>query len=107
MLKVYGSDMCPDCVQCKKNFDRYGVEYEFIDINASIPNLKQFLKIRDNDPVFDVCRINNTIGIPALVKEDGTVFLDWDNYLKEKGLEADYDISDYGKVCSLDNKQGC
>ena len=42
MFKVYGSEMCPDCNNCKKNFDTYEVPYTFIDINASLGNLKQF-----------------------------------------------------------------
>ena len=47
MLKIYGSEMCPDCVACKKNFDFYHIEYEFIDINKTLKNLKIFLKQRD------------------------------------------------------------
>ncbi len=27
MLKVYGSGMCPDCIECKYNLDRNNVEY--------------------------------------------------------------------------------
>ena len=56
MLKIYGSEMCPDCVACKKNFDFYHIEYEFIDINKTLKNLKIFLKLRDTLPVFDHCK---------------------------------------------------
>ena len=39
MLKIYGSEMCSDCVECKKNFDIYNIEYEFLDINKSLRNV--------------------------------------------------------------------
>ena len=46
MLTVYGSAMCPDCRECKANFEANGIEFEFIDINESLKNLKEFLKLR-------------------------------------------------------------
>lgn len=101
MLKVYGSDMCPDCRACKEEFDKYGVEYEFVDINESIANLKKFLIYRDSSPVFDHLKAVHDIGIPACVNDDGTVFTDWEDYLKEKGYEAKRGMS-----CSLNGK-GC
>ena len=105
MFKIYGSEMCPDCVACKKNFDYYGIEYEFIDINTSLRNLKEFLKYRDNDPIFDHCKEIDDIGLPALIREDGSVFLSWEKYLEDndmKVLDSEYE----GEVCSLDRK-GC
>ena len=39
MLKVYGSQMCPDCIQCEANYDEYRINYEFIDINAYMMQL--------------------------------------------------------------------
>ena len=81
MFKVYGSEMCPDCNNCKKNFDTYEVPYTFIDINASLGNLKQFLDMRDTNPIFDHCKEIGDIGLPALVKEDGEVFLNWEGYI--------------------------
>ncbi|MBR3227649.1 MAG: glutaredoxin [Erysipelotrichaceae bacterium] len=103
MLKIYGSVMCPDCIACKKNFDHYGIAYEFVDINLSLRDLKDFLKMRDTDPIFDHCKEIGDIGLPALVKEDGTVSLDWEGYLKENGLEP---VADEVQACSIDRK-GC
>ena len=83
MLKVYGSLICPDCVNCKKYFDLYHIEYEYLDINESLRNLSVFLDMRDHQPVFDKWKAIGDIGIPAIVKEDGEVFTDWEGYLKE------------------------
>ncbi len=108
MFKIYGSPMCPDCRECKANFDVNNVPYEFIDINENLHNLKVFLMMRDSDPVFDHCREINDIGLPALVREDGTVFLDWETWMKENGMEVkSYEVPEPSHIaCSLDRK-GC
>ena len=41
MVKVYGSKMCPDCMRCTGNLDANGLEYEFVDINRNLKNLKR------------------------------------------------------------------
>ncbi|MBO5999051.1 MAG: glutaredoxin [Lachnospiraceae bacterium] len=81
MLKVYGSQMCPDCRACKASFEANNIEYEFIDINAELGNLSAFLKLRDSEPAFDNAKKAGGIGIPAIVGEDGTVSTDWERYL--------------------------
>ena len=104
MLKIYGSEMCPDCIACKYNFDKYNIEYEFLDINLSLRTLKQFLKLRDTLPVFDRLKAIGDIGLPAIVKEDGEVFTDWETYLKKLGHEV-IDLPSQSS-CSIDHK-GC
>lgn len=81
MLKIYGSMLCPDCVQCRADLDRAGVEYEYLDFGDSLMNLKEFLKIRDNSPLFDASREAGSIGIPCVVEADGNISLDWEQYL--------------------------
>lgn len=81
MLKIYGSMLCPDCVACRADLDRAGVEYEYLDFGESLKNLKEFLKIRDENPLFDNIRASGKIGIPCIVGEDGTVSLNWEIFL--------------------------
>ena len=45
MLKVYGTQLCPDCVECKYNLDRNNIEYVDVDINKQLKNLKEFLRL--------------------------------------------------------------
>jgi glutaredoxin-related protein len=104
MFKVYGSAMCPDCRELKANFDYHKVDYQFIDINASLKNLGEFLYYRDHDPVFDHWKEIGDIGLPAIVREDGSVFLDWEEYLRANGKEIVYRES--GPACHLDGR-GC
>ena len=81
MLKIYGSMLCPDCVQCREDLDRAGVAYEYLDFGDSLKNLKEFLVIRDGAKLFDDARKSGSIGIPCIVEADGTLSLDWEQYL--------------------------
>lgn len=81
MLKIYGSMMCPDCVQCRKELDQAGVRYEYLDFADSLWNVKLFLGLRDTEEVFAEVREAGKIGIPCIQREDGTVTLNWEEFL--------------------------
>ncbi|MGP1507435.1 MAG: hypothetical protein ACTTJW_00955 [Sphaerochaeta sp.] len=107
MIKVFGSEMCPDCRNCELNFKTYGIEYEYIDINKSLRNLKAFLIYRDSESVFDHLKAVNDIGIPACIDENGHVFTDWEGYVEKLGHQVlSEDDPAAGHACSLDRK-GC
>ena len=82
MIKIYGSMMCPDCVRCREELDKSGIAYEYLDFSESLRNLKEFLAMRDSLPVFDQIKASGKIGIPCIVRENGTVALSWEEYLK-------------------------
>lgn len=90
MLRVYGSDLCPDCRECKVNFNSHGIEYEYIDITGSMMSLKEFLALRDSLPVFASAKAAGAVGIPAIVTENGDITLDWEGYLALLGLPVVY-----------------
>ena len=73
--------LCPDCVQCRKELDEAGVAYEYLDFSENLRNLKEFLAIRDGNPLFDSLRQDGKIGIPCIVREDGSVALVWDEFM--------------------------
>ena len=100
MLKVYGSPLCGDCMAAVKNFDLDKVEYEFYDIGKSLRRMAEFLKYRDTEPCFEKWKAIYDIGIPCIVDtEDGSVFTDWETYLKNKGLPISYEGAD---ACAID-----
>ena len=103
MITLYGSALCPDCRECKENFDQLGIEYTLVDICASMRNLKSFLDLRDRLPLFLHSKEIGDIGIPALMLEDGTVTLDWEGYLATLGLSVLYRETG-AQACSLDHK---
>lgn len=71
MLKVYGSDICIDCRNYKEIRKKRGFSDEYVDITENTTNLKEFLEIRDKDPVFEAVKEMGGIGIPLFVREDG------------------------------------
>ena len=76
-MLIYGSMLCPDCVDCVKDLNTAGIAYQFCDFADDLAHLKAFLKIRDAEPVFEELKREGKIGIPCLVYDDGTVSLNW------------------------------
>lgn len=70
-MKVYGSQICVDCRNYKAVQKKRGFEAEFIEITENTGNLKEFLQMRDTDPVFSPVKEHGGIGIPFFVNEDG------------------------------------
>lgn len=76
MPKVYGSMLCPDCVEAKEYFEKVNYKYEFINITESMKNLKEFLALRDNRKEFEEVKKLGYIGIPAILTDDNKIILD-------------------------------
>ena len=74
MIRIYGMPSCPDCVHAEEQV-KGNSQYEVIDIGAHVKNLKEFMRLRDNNPAFDVMKRVGAIGIPCFILEDGTVTL--------------------------------
>ena len=73
---LYYAEQCPDTAPFVAELKRLGVEYEEVEVLSSIPNLKQFLRLRDNHADFDSVKAKGYAGFPALLLEDGRVILD-------------------------------
>lgn len=81
MLKIYGSMLCPDCVKCREELTNSGVAHEYLDFSHSLRNLKEFLAIRDSNAIFEDIKREGKIGIPCIVRPDGTVTLSWQEFM--------------------------
>lgn len=92
-------DTCPDCTYVEEQI-KGDNRYEVIDIGRHVRNLKEFLKLRDNSPVFDESKRYGAAGIPCFVLEDGTITLT----PEDAGLKS-RPIAD-GSACNLDGS-GC
>ena len=97
MIKVYVMPTCPDCTKVMAQV-KDNPEYLIIDIGAHVRNLKEFLYLRDNDPVFDAAKRYGFAGIPCFVLDDGTVTL--------SSLEAGITPQRSGTSCRIDGS-GC
>lgn len=80
-MKIYGSMLCPDCVQCRKDLDEKGIDYEYLDFSDNLRNLKEFLALRDSNPVFNQVKEEGRIGIPCILLPDGRVTFDWETFI--------------------------
>lgn len=77
-MKIYGTDLCPDCVAAKKILDEKNIPYDYVDITKDIADLKAFMRLRDTSPAFDAVKKAGNIGVPAFVSEDGEIRLELD-----------------------------
>ena len=75
MPKVYGTMLCPDCVEAKEYFEKVNYKYEFVNITESMKNLKEFLVLRDNRKEFDDVKKFGYVGIPAILTDDNKIIL--------------------------------
>lgn len=80
MLKIFGSPLCKDCVNCKEDLDAAGISYVYMDITGNLMFLKKFLKIREQ-PEFDSVREKGQIGIPCILRDDDSITFDWKEFL--------------------------
>lgn len=80
-MKVYGTSICIDCRNYHAIQQSRGFEAEYVDITENIANLREFLAIRDQDPLFAPLREKGGIGVPLFVREDGAKTFDRDEAL--------------------------
>lgn len=81
MLKFYGTLLCKDCAALKNALDAKKVPYEFLEFEKDLGNLKAFLKLRDEEPMFDAVREAGGIGIPLVILEDGSKTLNYEQLM--------------------------
>ena len=105
-MKVYGAEICVDCRNYKAIQKSRGFEAEYVDIMENTKNLKEFLEIRDLDPVFDPVKEHHGIGIPLFVNDDGAKTFDFDTafaWIGQPPVEKD-EIIEKRSTCGID---GC
>lgn len=74
-ITLFGSQHCPDCPPVIDYLSKNYIVYDYIDITASMRNLKYFLKFRDSNLFFDHAKKNGNVGIPTLMINDGEDFI--------------------------------
>ncbi|MGN0188797.1 MAG: hypothetical protein ACI395_04710 [Candidatus Cryptobacteroides sp.] len=97
MTKVFVMASCPDCYRVKTKLSD-NPYYEIVDIGEHLRNLKEFIRLRDSSPAFDLIKANESIGIPCFMSEDGQISFDANEFIPEEYTT--------GGFCSIDGK-GC
>lgn len=68
----------------KEFLSQKGVKYAYLDITENMFNLKQFLKYRDNNSMFDDAKKGGLVGIPVLVVNHGErIIFDIEEYFSK------------------------
>ncbi|PVX32124.1 glutaredoxin-related protein [Pasteurella langaaensis DSM 22999] len=73
---LFFAETCPDTAPFVAELKRLNIEYEPVEVLSSLANFKQFLRLRDNNAVFDDAKANGYAGLPALLLENGDVVLE-------------------------------
>ena len=68
---LYYSSLCPDTTAFVAELDKLDLEYEKVDITASMANLKQFLRLRDERSEFSERKKWGLVGVPCFVTKTG------------------------------------
>ena len=103
-ITMYGAPICGDCVTRKEQLANIeNLELDYHDITASTANMREFLKYRDQESLFDDIKREGRIGIPFFILEDGTKTLEIEKYVQLQEVERKSLIS----ACSLDGKGNC
>lgn len=73
MLKLYGTDLCPDCIGGKEHLDSLGIAYEYRNITEDIYALKEFLLLRDTREEFQEFLGKGYIMVPTCLTDEGKI----------------------------------
>lgn len=82
-VKVIGSHLCPDTLYALCKLTEKHAEVDFKNMSASLPDLKEYLAVREQNAMYSEVRQNGGIGIPYFELEDGTQTLDLGVVLKK------------------------
>lgn len=80
-VKVIGSHLCPDTLYALCRLKENNVEVDFKNLSASLPDLKEYLAVRESNALYEAVRNGGSIGIPFFELEDGTTTLELDEVL--------------------------
>ncbi len=65
-VTVVGSHLCPDTLYTLNKLVEAGADIEFKNLSASLPDLKVYLNLRDQDPLYEKVKTGGGIGDPLL-----------------------------------------
>lgn len=67
---VIGSHLCPDTIYALCKLTENKIAFDFKDISSSFPALKEYLSIRENNPIYEEIKNNGGLGIPCFLKDE-------------------------------------
>lgn len=67
---VIGSHLCPDTIYALCKLKENKVDFDFKDISSSFPSLKEYLNIRETNPIYEEVKNKGGLGIPCFLKDE-------------------------------------
>ena len=80
-ITVVGSHLCPDTLYALCQLREKEIEVDFKNLSASLPDLKEYLALREGLDIYKNIKTEGGIGIPCFVLEDGRKTLDLNEVL--------------------------
>lgn len=75
-MKLYGSNLCPDCPPIIQYLTDRKIVFEYVNITESMQNLKEFTALRDRRNEFDLIKESGYIGIPCLLTSEHEILFE-------------------------------
>ena len=84
-FSLIGSHLCPNTLYAITKLKDAGLAFTFVDISASLADMRTLLKLRDARPEFAKFREEGEgrMGIPCFLFDDGTLTHDLNKVLEE------------------------
>lgn len=79
-LVIYGSTLCQDTLYALMKVKSAGAEVDSHNITAVLPDLRAFMTLREEDPVYAEVG-KERLGIPLFIYEDGSKTLELSDVL--------------------------
>ena len=76
---LFFSDKGPDTQRFVAWLEARGIRYDAVNITNSMRELKAFLHLRDSRPEFQAVKDGARVGVPVLLKEDGSLHFSLDS----------------------------
>ena len=67
---VIGSHLCPDTIYALCKLKENKVDFDCKDISSSFPALKEYLNIRETNPIYEEVKNKGGLGIPCFLKDE-------------------------------------
>lgn len=75
-VTVIGSHLCPDTLAALNKLTEAGADIDFKDILSCHGDLKEYLKLRDKNVLYEEIRGTERLGIPCFILENKEMTMD-------------------------------
>lgn len=75
-ITLYANKHCPDCPPVIEKLKANNIDFRLVELTESMDNLREFLKLRDEESFFDDAKKNDRVGVPTIMLGDREKFID-------------------------------